>query len=225
MTDEVKADTIVEPTKTGTTPEAQDDNPTIKTPAVETPAVKTSEELSVEVEQLKNEAARKDAVAKTAQKQARAERIARLKVEQELAAARNGGAEPKPGTPSDTITEAQVRQEVQMQIKDILLDDDKVREFVNSDPLVKELVKNNPFALIGDYFDAEDAVEQFKDRIDSMIKSKTQPKKESATEPKEVDLKPAQPRTDIAPKVEKKDPWNNGIDPAESSIRNKLGIK
>jgi hypothetical protein len=68
-------------------------------------------------------------------------------------------------------------------------------------------------------------VEQFKDRIDSMIKSKTQPKKESATEPKEVDLKPAQPRTDVKPPEKKaSDHWNNGVDPVESSLRNKLGI-
>lgn len=212
----------------GTTPAS-----TTVTPPQTTPPVAGTGDIKVdaaaEVERLKNELTRKDTIARTAQSEAaqaksaaRAEKAARIKAEKDLRAAASGATVVPPVDNSNSnATEREVQLGAQMMIKDLLIENPQYRELVDGDPTLKEVIKNNPFVLIGDYFDANDAVEQFKEKLDNILRSKTQPKKEVTTnEPPVIEPKVIQPTSGVVPPSGIK-PQNTG-DKIADSIASKV---
>ena len=225
---EVIGDNLADANKGGTTPPAPANTPPQATP----PAAGTGDikvDAAAEVERLKNELTRKDTIARTAQSEAaqaksiaRSEKSARIKAEKDLRAAASGATVVPPVDNSNSnATEREVQLGAQMMIKDLLIENPQYRELVDNDPTLKEVIKNNPFVLIGDYFDANDAVEQFKEKLDGILRSKTQPKKEvPTTEPPVIEPKVIQPTSGVVPPSGVK-PQNTG-DKIADSIASKV---
>jgi hypothetical protein len=226
MSNDIADNTV--PPVAGTTPAAA----TVTPPQATPPAAGTGDikvDAAAEVERLKNEVNKKDTITRTAQSEAaqakaaaRAEKAARIKAEKDLKAALSGATVVPPvDTSNSNATEREVQLGAQMMIKDLLIENPQYRELVDNDPTLKEVIKNNPFVLIGDYFDANDAVEQFKEKLDGILRSKTQPKKEVATtEPPVIEPKVIQPTSGVVPPATKL-PQNTG-DKIADSIASKV---
>jgi len=222
-------DTPDDANKGGTTPPASADTP----PQTTTPPAAGGDikvDAAAEVERLKNEVNKKDTITRTAQSEAaqakaaaRAEKAARIKAEKDLKAALSGATVVPPvDTSNSNASEREVQLGAQMMIKDLLIENPQYRELVDNDPTLKEVIKNNPFVLIGDYFDANDAVEQFKEKLDGILRSKTQPKKEvSPNEPPVIEAKVVQPAGAGTVPPASKLPQNTG-DKIADSIASKV---
>jgi len=135
-------------------------------------------DLQSEVDTLKKQLELQKTLQSQADKKARIERIEKTKLEKQLKSIREGEDFVPPEVPEgETGVEREVRLEARVGIQNLILDKPEYQELIKQDITLKEVLRNNPFALIGDFFDAQDAVEQIKERLEERLSSlKTQPK-------------------------------------------------
>ena len=172
--------------KSETTPEKKPDTLAEKPAEEPTPSDKRVKELEGEVERLGNELTKRDAITKTAQKQTRIEKIERKKLDKELKRIQLGEDYIPPEEPEgENQQEREVRLKARIGIQGLILDNPDYQELIKQDVTLKEVLRNNPFALVGEYLDAEDAVEQIKEKLDERVsslkiqKEKNQPKEDT----------------------------------------------
>lgn len=191
-------------------------------------------ELEGQVEDLTKKLEQAAKLQSQADRKARTEKVAREKLEATIEKIKAGeipveeiGREESPKTQVDEISHLRIKNGVQKMI----LGSSQFQEVLKKDQTLKEIILKNPTALIEDYLDTEDAVEQIKDLLVKRVSSleeKSQPeegKKEG--ENKEFEAGPIQPsEVTTSPKKEEKQPSPEGraVDKAEESIKSKLKV-
>ena len=209
------------------TPPAADTPPTTTTP----PAAGAKVEQPVDVEQLKNELIKKDTIARTSQaaeaeakRVARQEKTERIKLERQLKEIQRGNSVVPPiDNSGSSDSEQEIQLKVQLGIKDLIIENAQYRELVDNDSTLKEVIKNNPFVLIQDYFDANDALDQFKGKLDDLISKKsTQPKKPDDVSAPIIETKTIQPAAAPVAPAPEANQFPTNVDTVADSIKNKL---
>ncbi len=179
------------------------------TPPEKSPQEKKITELKGQVEGLQNDLKKQEKITKTAQRSEKVHEIKMKKLTQTLEDIREGKIEPTEIVPEDeTSDEKDVRTEVRIGIQNLFIGNPAYQKLLDNDTTLREVIKNNPLALIGDYLDAEDAIEQMTEKLDKMISSSVQPEQEEKkegeespefeagpTQPKEVTTEPPKPKT------------------------------
>ncbi len=200
-----------------------------------TPSDKRVKELEVVVEQLKKNALQAQNMQSIADKKARIEKIERKRLERRLKKFQSGDTTvPPEDFEGGTALEKEVRKDVRIGVQGLLLDKPEYQELIKRDKTLKEVLKNNPLALLEEYFDAEDAIEQITDKLNEMVSSsKPQPEeeKEKGKEDEGKEFKaPAQPGGESPEpiKEEGKKDLPKGSEPRlgsiEESIKNKINF-
>lgn len=133
---------------------------------------------SSSADEQKNEVERERARAATALKdkedaenRARTERIARIKAEKALAALGGGaGSGDGGGSAAPASTEEQnVRNDAEKRVFALVASTPAYQDVFTKDQTLKDIVLRNPLALISEYIDAEDAVDQIKKYLDTRL--------------------------------------------------------
>jgi len=186
-------------------------------------------ELEGKVEALTNELEKQSTITKTAQRKERIEAIERKKVEEILKKIRSGEISADEEIPLDeTSTEKETRQTARIKIQNLIIENPDYQELIKDNLTLKEVIKNNPLALIGDYLDSDDAVEQIKEKLDKLVSSKsvkTQPEGETGEEKgKEFEAGPAQPGESGTPAKEENKPEAGSDAAIEQSIQNRMRV-
>lgn len=232
---EEKEEKATPPEGADTPAEEPEGEPTTPTPQEEKVA-----KLEGQVEDLTNKLARQEKIAQTAQRQQKVADIEKKKVEETLEKIRSGEISPDEQIPEgESSTERETRLEARIKIQGLIIDNPEYQELMREDVTLKEVLKNNPFALIGDYLDAQDAVDQLKDKLDERVstlrakKKASQPEKEPGKEEggegegegegKEFEVGPVQPgeRKEAPPKEPS---HQTPMDSVEESIKGKIKI-
>jgi len=164
-------------------------------------------ELEEQVAVLSKQVKQATDLQRQADKKTREEKIARQKVEIQLKKIQSGEAYiPSEVPEGETATEREIRLEARIGIQNLILETPEYQELLKQDITLREVIKNNPFAIIGDYFDAQDAVEQLKEKLEQRLSSlKSQQLKEEGKKegkPAEFEAGPIQPPLTPSPKKE-----------------------
>ncbi len=169
---------------------------------------KTVAELEGEVEDLTKQLKQRTTLQGQADKKRRIEAIEKRKLEIELKRIRSGDEFVEPEAPEgESQVAKEVRLEAKIGIQNLILDSPEYQELIRQDITLKEVLKNNPFALIGEYFDAEDAVEQIKEKLDERVSSlKSSQSKEDKKEGEEGEEGPEFEAGPTQPKEEPPSP-------------------
>ena len=224
----VNTDTPVSPEKGKTTPSGKTDTPAQEPAGDPTTPDEKVAKLEARVEELANELARKEAVAKTAQKQARIEKVEKKRLKERLRQIRDGEIEvPPDDLEGATSIDKESRLEAKMGVQNLLLENPEYYKLLEQDPTLKTIIRKNPLALIEDYLDAEDAVEQIKEVLEDRVEElKAQPKAEEDIKKKgapEFESGIAQPSGEPAPPPEEeKGTPGQPMDAVEASINSKI---
>ena len=137
-------------------------------------------------------------------------------------------------TPEDESSEEKEdKYKTRIGIQNLIIGSPEYQKLLEGNITLREVIKNNPLALIGDYLDVEDAVEQVKDKLDEMVSSskESQPKddKKKGKEGEGPEFEaPVQPSGEPPepPKEKEKEKPSTGpeprIDPIEKSIKDKI---
>jgi len=155
-------------------------------------------ELEGLVETLTKQVKQSQDLQRQADKARRIDKIERKKLEIELNKIKSGESYiPSEVPEGETVIERETRLEARIGIQNMLLENPDYQELLKQDITLREVLKNNPFALIGEYFDAQDAVEQLKEKLEQRLSSlkSPQPKEEGKKEgkPAEFEAGPIQP--------------------------------
>lgn len=140
-------------------------------------------ELQAQIEQLRREIEHARNMQSIADKKAKEERRARLKLERELKKIQRGEVpsdEPSIPAADEDVSKVLVRGRV----AELLLRNEKYQKVLEKDPTLKEVLLTNPLALVEDYYDVEDAIEQIQEKIEKRlteIPESVPPKKEGDT--------------------------------------------
>ena len=216
-------DTLADDAKGGSTPPSSED--------------KKVAELEDTVEGLQNKLEKQEAIAKTAQKKERIETVERLRVEKTLEKIKSGEISADEVEEEENIGETSAEKEIRLKAKSeimgLVLDNPEYQKLLAKDSTLKQVIRNNPFALISDYLDSEDAVEQIKDVLDKGVltlkaeKAQSQPKGEPKEgEGKEFESGAVQPSSDEGGSPAEESPaGESGVDKVEESIRSKIRVK
>ena len=137
-------------------------------------------QLQAEVDRLTKLAKQSQDLQRQSDKKARIEKIERQKLEKQLQRIKAGEEYIPPEIPEgETPVEREVRSEARIGIQNLILENPEYQELLKQDITLREVLRNNPFALIGEYFDAQDAVEQIREKLDGRVSTlKSQPKVE-----------------------------------------------
>jgi len=180
-------------------------------------------ELEEQVEALTKQVKQSTDLQRQADKKTRIEKIERQKLEKMLEKIRSGETYiPSEVPDGETVTEREARLEARIGIQNMILENPEYQELLSQDITLREVLKNNPFALIGEYFDAQDVVDQLKEKLEQRLSSlkSQQLKKEGKKEGKPVEFEagPIQPPSTPSPKKEE---VKSG-DKIEESIASKI---
>ena len=185
--------------------------------------------LEAEVDRLTKLTKQSQDLQRQADKKARIEKIEKQKLERQLQRVQAGEEYIPPEVPEgETPVERELRLEARIGVQNLILENSEYQELLKKDITLREVLKNNPFALIGEYFDAQDAVEQIKEKLDDRVKQiQVQPKEEKEGGGKEFEAGPTQPsEVTTPPKKEEKQPGPGGpaADKTEESILKKIEV-
>lgn len=175
------------------TPKGEKEAITPQKPAGEpTPPEEKVTKLEGEVDTLTKELEQTKTLQSQADKKARTEKIERIKIEKQLKRIQSGEVTIPPEVPEgETADEREIRLTARIGIQNLILENPEYQELLKQDVTLKEVLKNNPFALIGEYLDTEDAVEQIKEKLDDRVKQMSQPKEDKPKEKEEgVEFEP-----------------------------------
>lgn len=151
-------------------------------------------ELKSEVDTLKKQLEQAKILQSQADKKARMEKLERLKIEKELKRIQSGEIPTFSVETEETPIEIEERFKARIGIQNLFLANPEYQELLKQDITLREVIKNNPFAIVSDWIDSEDAIAQMKDYLDSRISSLSQPSKEEKKEEiKKVEVGAIQP--------------------------------
>jgi len=199
-----------------------------KKPAGEsTPSDKKVVELEAQVEELTKKFQQAQTLQSQADKKARVERLERAKVERELERIKRGEISiPPEETIEETWAEKEMKLVARIGIQNLIMTNPEYLELLKQDLTLKEVIKNNPFAIIPEWIDSEDVVSQMKDYLDSRLSSLSQPKKgEPEEKTKGFEVGPIQPPESMPP--EAKTPQKEALEKGDiaGSIRAKIRVE
>jgi len=160
-------------------------------------------ELQAELERLRKEVEHARNMQSIADKKAREERRARLKLEKEIKRIREGKVEE--GEPSSTEPEEGISKiAVRGRVAEMLLRNPDYQKVVEQDPTLKEVLLTNPMALVEDALDVEDAVDQIRERIEKRLTeaSNKESAAKKATDQRKVEAGAVQPPENRLPDEE-----------------------
>lgn len=194
-------------------------------------------ELEGQVEDLTKKIKQANDLQSQADIKAKREKKEREKLEATLKKIRDGeiSAEDLGETPLEEDGEvAAEKAKARIGIQNLFIGNHEYNQLLDGDITLREVVKNNPLALIGDFYDSADAIAQFKQKIDERIeelKKKPQPKtednknKEGEEGGPEFEAGPTQPAegTPSTTTEETKEP-EVGVDKVVESIKGKIEI-
>lgn len=193
--------------KEATTPSGEKEQLLQKKPQ-ETPTAPESEEktkvakLESEVDTLTKKLEQQKTLQSQADRRARTEKIARIKLERTLKKIREEGTIPPEFEELETPPEREEKLKAKIMIQDLIMSNSDYLELLNRDITLKEVIKNNPFALLTEWLDAEDATAQIQEKLDNRLTSLVQPKKEEKEEKeKEIEAGAIQPPESVPPKI------------------------
>jgi len=108
--------------------------------------------------------------------------------------------------PAENPPEAAAQREVKIEVQNLILDNPEYQAVLNKDITLKEILRKNPSALLDNFFDVQDAVEQIKDLLDKKVSSAkeetpSQPAagNEGEGNPPEFEPGAIQPKSDVTP--------------------------
>ena len=184
-----KADTPApkkEENKATTPPEA--DTPAGKKPEGEpTPPAPQEQkvvELEAKVDELTNLLTKQEVIAKTSQKDKAIAERKKQELQITIEKIKTGEIDiSEVNLPAEFILseEENVKKDIKIEVQDLLLSNPDYQNLLSQDITLREVIKKNPLALIGEFFSVEDAVEQLKEKLDervSSLKKKVQPEEE-----------------------------------------------
>ena len=144
--------------------------------------------LKSEIEALKQELKQARDLQAQADKKARMSAIERKKLEKQIKALQSGEVIPEttPEEQGATAEEREILLKARIGIQNLILDKPEYQELLKKDPTLKIVLKNNPFALIGEeWADEEDIVSQIKERLDERVSSMAETSSPKVDEKKE----------------------------------------
>jgi len=175
--------------------------------------------LQAEVEQLTKQRDQQKILQGQADRKARQEQAEKAKLQRELEKVRQG-EDYIPPVEEPSGDKVVLGLKVLSGIQNLILENPDYQELLKRDETLQEVLRNNPFALISEYFDAQDAVEQIKEKLDKRVSSfkaqliKTEPPKEKG---KEFEVGAVQPSPEVPAK-----PSPPGVTPVEGEIEQKI---
>jgi hypothetical protein len=165
------------------------------------------EELTTKLGQTQKDLEQAKNMQRIADKTRKKERIAKEKLQKTLQEIRDTGEIPPEGieeTETPILREEKIKARIAIQ--NILIASPAYQKLLQEDVTLREVMINNPLALISEWEDAEDAVAQVKDKLDARLSSPPQPgeegKKEKEKEGKKFEAGPVQPPGTTPPKTE-----------------------
>jgi len=192
-------------------------------------------ELKAQVDELTTKLENQRILQSQADRKARVERVSREKLEKTLAKIRSGEVSVNDEVPEgESTVERETRLEAKVKIQELFLDNTEYQEILKNDVTLKDVIKNNPFALIGNYLDAQDAADQIREKLDERVSSLRAAK--TAAQPKEgiekgegeaFEAGAVQPQAgapDPASTVEGPSPTEPTIDKIEESIKSRIKL-
>jgi len=218
------------PDKEEVTPQGSKEAITSEKPKGEStpPAEENKEvtELKGKVETLEKQLKEAQMLQSQADKKRKAEEKARKKLEDKLERIRSGEISVEEEIPEGESSEdKETRLQVRIAVQNLILDNPDYQELLKQDITLKEVIRNNPLALVGEFLDAEDAVEQIRDKLEQRVSSlkKSQPIKEEKKEeePPEFEPGPVQPpeTSEVPPKEKTPKSLDESL---EESIKGKI---
>lgn len=197
----------------------------------EVPSDKKVVELQGQVDDLTKQVEQSKNLQRQADKKARVEVIERKRIEDKLKKIQSGEVDEYEESVDTSSVDKEIVLKAKADIMGLVFDNPKYQELLKKDMTLKEVLRNNPFALIGDYLDTEDAVEQIKDLLDTRVSSletekvSAQPKEDVEKGDGKVFEAGAVQPTDEQASVEKETEPTNSDDKIEKSIRDKISFK
>lgn len=181
-------------------------------------------ELEGEVERLRKELEKQRNLQSQADKKARIAEIERRKLEAQLKRIRGDEAYIPPSSEGETSVEKEVRLNARIGIQNLILSNPDYQELLKRDVTLREVMMNNPFALIGEFFDAEDAVSQIKEKLDERVSSlATQPPaKREEKGGVEFEVGPVQPKSESPLPPKSTQAGSSLRESIEKSIKSKI---
>lgn len=182
---------------------------------------KEVEELKAEVEQLTKERDQARTLQSQSDRKGKKEGIEKRKLEIKIRKLQNGE------TVEDTVSASddEIRLKAKNLIQGLIIDNADYQKLINSNVTLKEILKNNPFALIGEYYDVEDAVDQIKEHLDSGVNLLNEKQQTDTTEKegKEFDTGATQATESVATEEPKKDDtFSTPMDGVKDSILSRI---
>ncbi|MCK5643499.1 MAG: hypothetical protein KAJ19_21995, partial [Gammaproteobacteria bacterium] len=185
---------------------------------------KEVEELKADVVQLTKERDQARTLQGQSDKKAKKDGIEKRKLEIKIRKLQNGE------TVEDDIvsaSDAEIHLKAKNLVQGLIIENADYQKLINSNYTLKEVLKNNPLALIGEYYDVEDAVDQIKEKLDKDVSLLNEKQQEVETEEsgKEFDTGIVQANESVEQDDTKKDDIHSTpMDGVKKSIAEKIQI-
>jgi len=130
------------------------------------------ENLKAENQRLQAQLSQQKILQSQADKKARAEKIERLKLERELKQIQAGN-EPIIPEVGKEISTTFIEQKVLVKglVAETILRNPEYQKVLETDPTLKDVLLTNPLAIVEEAYDAEDALNQIKEKLDSRVET------------------------------------------------------
>jgi len=162
--------TISPEVKQEATPEKGETITGIKEGAEENPLVKQVADLTADVERLNRDLTQTKTLQSQSDRKARQESVERKKVEAELRRIQKGEGPIVPEV-GEEISGTAISQKILVKglVAETILRNKDYQTILEQDPTLQEVLLTNPLAIVEDAYDAEDALNQIKEKLDLRV--------------------------------------------------------
>ena len=162
--------TISPEVKQEATPEKRETITGIKEGAEENSLAKQVADLTVETERLSKELTQTKTLQSQSDRKARQESVERKKVEAELRRIQKGEGSIIPEV-GEEISGTVINQKILVKglVAETILRNKDYQTILEQDPTLQEVLLTNPLAIVEDAYDAEDALNQIKEKLDLRV--------------------------------------------------------
>jgi len=177
--------TISPEVKQEATPEKRETITGIKEGAEENSLAKQVADLTVETERLSRELTQTKTLQSQSDRKARQESVERKKVEAELRRIQKGEGPIIPEV-GEEISGTVINQKILVKglVAETILRNKDYQQILEQDPTLQEVLLTNPLAIVEDAYDAEDALNQIKEKLDLRV-SNLKASQKKVEQPKE----------------------------------------
>ena len=177
--------TISPEVKQEATPESGETITGIKEGAEENPLAKQVADLTADVERLNRDLTQTKTLQSQSDRKARQESVERKKVEAELRRIQKGEGPIIPEV-GEEISGTAIAQKVLVKglVAETILRNKDYQTILEQDPTLQEVLLTNPLAIVEDAYDAEDALNQIKEKLDLRV-SNLKASQKKVEQPKE----------------------------------------